>query len=138
MGLHGKLDPQNGKAEIRLDPPNLGSLRVSINLNKGALTAQFETSTDVVRDLLSSHMDKLRSVLENQGITVDHLAVQTQPEPSQPQAQDQQNTGSSNHDGRSAGGYEQKRQGTQQDSHDLTFARTFVQARQDAPIDVLA
>jgi flagellar hook-length control protein FliK len=140
LGLRGKLDPQNGKAEIRLDPPNMGSLKVSIALNKGSLTAQFETSTDVVRDLLSNHIDKLRSVLEGQGITVDRLAVQTQAQPQTPsQTSDQGSAGSSNHDGRSAGGFEQNRRGTQRDPTDTTFASTFQQARETAvPMDVLA
>lgn len=140
LGLHAKFDAQNGKAEIRLDPPNLGTLRVSIALNKGTLTAQFETSTDSVRDLLSNHIDKLRSALESQGITVDRLAVQTQaPQQASSQTGAQSSAGSSNHDGRSAGGYEQNRRGTQRDSTDQTFARTFQQARNTpVPVDLLA
>jgi flagellar hook-length control protein FliK len=144
LGLRGNLDPQNGKAEIRLDPPNMGTLKVSIALDKGSLTAQFETSTDVVRDLLNSHIDKLRSVLEGQGITVDHLSVQTaqtQPTAATPQSQtsDQGSAGSSNHDGRSAGGFEQQRRGGQRDTADQTFASTFQQARESPlAMDVLA
>ena len=71
----GKLDARNGNAEIQLNPPNLGSLRVSVNLANGTLTAQFQSDNASVRDLLLSQMDKLKSVLEGQGLAVDKLAV---------------------------------------------------------------
>jgi len=140
VGLRGKFDAQNGKAEILLQPPNFGTLRVSISLTQGTLSAQFETSTDLARNLLSNHIDKLRSVLEGQGIAVDHLAVQTAAAPTAPApAPDQRPTGSFNHDGRSAGGYEQNRQGTPRGPEERnSFARMVRQAQDNAPIDVLA
>ena len=76
MGLRGKLDPQNGKAEIHLEPPNLGTLHVSLTLTNGSLTAQFQSSSDVVRNLLSTHMEKLKTALEGQGVAVGKIAVE--------------------------------------------------------------
>ena len=75
LGLKGQMDPKTGKAQILLDPPNLGAVKVSLSLTNGVLTAQFESSTGAVRDLLKSNLDKLKSVLQAQGIAVDRLAV---------------------------------------------------------------
>jgi flagellar hook-length control protein FliK len=108
MGLRGKLDARSGKAEIRLEPPNLGPLQVSLHLNNGSLTAQFQSSSDVVRDLLKSNMEKLKSVLEGQGIAVDKLAVGTvesSPDKAVTQPSKLPNSGAPNNDGRSAGQY---------------------------------
>ena len=69
------MDARNGHAEIQLNPPSLGTLRVSVALANGNLTAQFDTQSEMVRQLLNSQMDRLRTVLEGQGITVDRLAV---------------------------------------------------------------
>ena len=75
LGLRSKLDARNGKAEIRLDPPNLGRVNVSVSLENGTLTAQFQSDSDVVRNLLKDNMEKLKSVLQGQGVAVDRLAV---------------------------------------------------------------
>ena len=37
LGLKGKFDAHTGKAEIRLDPPNLGAVKVSVTLDNGTL-----------------------------------------------------------------------------------------------------
>jgi flagellar hook-length control protein FliK len=74
-GMRGKLDARNGEATIRLDPPNMGTLQVKVQLENGTLNAQFLSDQPLVRGLLTEHMDRLRSVLEGQGIVVDRLVV---------------------------------------------------------------
>lgn len=121
MGLRGKIDAKNSQADIQLNPPNLGTLQVRVKIENGILSAQFLSEHAVVRNLLSEHMDKLRSVLEGQGIAVDRLAVPNQTPPTMPVAtsggsQTWQNAGG---DGRSAGqqGYaEQQSSGNQNQS----------------------
>jgi flagellar hook-length control protein FliK len=135
MGLRSKLDARSGKAEIRLEPPNLGPLHVSLQLNNGSLTAQFQSSSDVVRDLLKSNMEKLKSVLEGQGIAVDKLAVGTvesSPDKVVTQAPKLPNAGTPNNDGRSAGQYHRE-QNSQKRSNGNAFGRIWRDATTEVP-----
>jgi len=113
-------------------------VNVSVSLENGTLTAQFQSDSDVVRNLLKDNMDKLKSVLQGQGVAVDRLAVNA------PEAQagsgaagsgGQGSFGSATHDGRSAGQYQQN--GRQPQPQGDGFARVFRQT-QDMPIDMVA
>jgi len=58
-----------------------------LSLTNGSLTAEFQSSSGLVRDLLKSNMEKLKNVLEGQGVAVDKLAVEspkTRPRRSRP------------------------------------------------------
>ncbi len=142
LGLRGKIDAHNGKAEIRLDPPNLGTVRISVNLEHGNLTAQFQSSSDAVRDLLKSNMEKLKTVLESQGVTVDKLAVESSA--AKPTVVNlPANFPSANaaaNDGRSAGQYHQNASDQKRSQKDAgTFSRVWNDATADsAPIDLVA
>ncbi len=141
LGLHGKIDARNGKAEIRLDPPNLGTVRVSVNLDHGTLTAQFQSSSDVVRELLKSNMEKLKTVLQSQGITVDKLAVgsSTAPERVAENLPSPSPNAAAN-DGRSAGQYQQNGADRKRPQKEpAAFSRAWQDATADAaPIDLVA
>jgi len=140
LGLKGKLDARTGKAEIRLDPPNLGVVKVSVTLENGILTAEFQSGSGVVRDLLKGNLDKLKTALQGQGVAVDRLAVEAPPSGSDtgtasqnPQA----SFGSAAHDGRSAGQHQSDPRAGHQRSGGEGFARVFTQA-QEAPLDLVA
>jgi|GEM_PF-2851113 len=108
LGLRSKIDAKNGKAEIRLEPPNLGVVHVSMQLTNGQLTAEFKSGSSMVRDLLSTNLDKLKSTLESQGVAVDRIAVNPTPSTEKSTGNPQQSTTASQHqqhDGRSAGGF---------------------------------
>ena len=135
LGLKSKLDSRTGKAEIRLDPPNLGAVKVSLTLESGTLTAQFESSSDVVRDLLKGNLAKLKSVLETQGLAVDRLSVE--PPPSASSSGQNASFGSATHDGRSAGQYQSDARSQQRRPESEAFAVLFSKA-QDAPLDLVA
>jgi flagellar hook-length control protein FliK len=140
LGLKGKFDARSGKAQITLDPPNLGTVKVALSLDHGALTAEFQSDSGMVRDLLKGNLEKLKSVLEGQGVAVDRLAVATPPAADTGAAprQGQQNAfGSPAHDGRSSGHYQQDSQPGRQHQDPNAFARHFRQA-QDAPLDLVA
>jgi flagellar hook-length control protein FliK len=141
LGLRGKLDAKSGKADIRLEPPNLGSVRVSVSLENGALTAQFQSSSDAVRSLLKDNLEKLKSVLQSQGVTVDKLAVDS-PDAVAPAAAQQSNQqasfGSASHDGRSAGEYRQDPRSQQRrPAEGESFSRA-LRATSEAPVDMVA
>lgn len=138
LGLRTKIDASNTKAEIQLNPPELGSLRVSVSFANGQLTAEFTAQNQMVRDLLSNNMDRLKNVLEGQGITVDRLAVHTAgADSSQSSGQSsgqQQNAFDSQHDGRSNGNTGQQQRSPQHQSSGQ-FAALM---NQDSPVDMVA
>ncbi|HUO10178.1 MAG TPA: flagellar hook-length control protein FliK [Phycisphaerae bacterium] len=140
LGLRTKVDATHSKAEISLNPPNLGTLHVSVSLQNGSLTAQFQSSSDVVRELLKGNMDKLKSVLESQGVTVDKLAVgapQDKTELSTASPGTAQTNQSAN-DGRSAGQYNQQPPNQKRSQDPGSFAKAWQQAGDKAPIDLVA
>ena len=45
-GIRGELIPGGGTMHIRLDPPELGALQVTVHMEDGVMSAMFQTSTD--------------------------------------------------------------------------------------------
>ncbi len=108
-GIHAQLLPRGGTMHIRLDPPELGALQVTVKIEKGTLTASFQTSNDQATRLLSHTLGQLKNVLETQGIVVGKLAVHQS-------SQSEQNAGGQNRDGQpqqeNAANQEQQRRET--------------------------
>ena len=69
---------QNSEMIIKLNPEHLGelSLKVSVNGN-GGVTATFHTDNAQVRAILETGMIQLKQLLNEQGIKVDSVEVQT-------------------------------------------------------------
>jgi flagellar hook-length control protein FliK len=78
-GIRGQLLPSGGTMQIRLDPPELGPLAVTINIRNGAVEASFEASSDQAAKLLSHSLSALKTSLESQGVSVERLNVQHAP-----------------------------------------------------------
>lgn len=78
-GVRGELIPNGGTMHLRLDPPELGDLQVSVRLRDGVMTAAFHTSNDEATRLLSHSLGELKSMLEAQGVSVERLQVQQSP-----------------------------------------------------------
>jgi flagellar hook-length control protein FliK len=74
--IHGKLLPNGGTMTIRLDPPELGALQISVHVRDGVMTAAFETSNDQATRVLSHSLGQLKSALESAGMSVEKLHVQ--------------------------------------------------------------
>ena len=83
--MRGELLPGGGSMRIRLDPPQLGALQVTVQIRDGLVTAAFETSSDEATRLLGHSLNHLKSVLESQGVAVDKLQVQQAPREAQAQ-----------------------------------------------------
>jgi flagellar hook-length control protein FliK len=77
--IRGELVPGGGTMHIRLDPPELGPLQVTVRMDDGVMTASFQTSSDQATQLLSHSLTQLKHVLESQGVTVEKLQVQQAP-----------------------------------------------------------
>lgn len=78
-GIRGQLLPNGGTMTLKLDPPELGALQVSVHMRDGMMTASFQTSNDDATRLLSHSLGQLKQSLESQGINVDKIHVQQTP-----------------------------------------------------------
>ncbi|MCC6424113.1 MAG: flagellar hook-length control protein FliK [Phycisphaerales bacterium] len=74
--LRSEIAGSNGTMHIRLDPPELGALQVTVRMRDGIMSASFETSNDEATKLLSHSLTQLKQVLESQGVSIDKLHVQ--------------------------------------------------------------
>ena len=61
--------------EIRLDPPELGRLSLSVSLEAESLSLQVTASSAMTRDLLLNQVDRLRQVLAEQNMDFSELSV---------------------------------------------------------------
>jgi flagellar hook-length control protein FliK len=90
MGMSGKLLPDGGTMHIRLAPPELGDLQISVHVSEGTVAASFETSNEQATRLLSHSLGELKISLESAGITVEKLQVSQMPSGTQGQGADGQ------------------------------------------------
>ncbi len=79
QGITGRLMPTGGTMQLRLNPPELGVMQITVNIKDGLMTASFQTSNDQATQLLSHSLHELRNMLESQGMAVQKLQVQQQP-----------------------------------------------------------
>ncbi|MEN0109775.1 MAG: flagellar hook-length control protein FliK [Planctomycetota bacterium] len=69
-----------GPVEMRLSPPELGSMQVKIEVREGVLTAQIETETQSARNALLDNLPALRERLEQQQIRIEQFNVDVRDE----------------------------------------------------------
>jgi flagellar hook-length control protein FliK len=74
-----QLLPNGGTMSIRLDPPEMGQLQVTVRMNDGVMSASFETSNDQATKMLSHSLGQLKQALETSGVSVERLHVQQSP-----------------------------------------------------------
>ena len=65
-------------AEIRLDPPDLGSLEVRVRVSGDATTIQFHSPNPNVREALEAQVNKLREMMEGAGVNLGQVDVSDQ------------------------------------------------------------
>lgn len=73
--LRGSLARQRTTTVIRMDPPELGALRLELDLRKDVLTLRMSAETDAAQQLLRDQLDTLRSGLEAAGIRLERVEV---------------------------------------------------------------
>ncbi len=108
-GLRTALNQQGGAVTLRLTPPEMGTVRIQMQLQGAAVSAQFHAESDAARSMLQQQLGQLRTALESQGLTVDRLGVQSMNQgnaSSFGQTQDQSDPQQQTHDGRSRGQYQ--------------------------------
>lgn len=60
---------------VRLDPPELGPVRLVINTADDAISVQLVTATDATRDVMQSHLADLVQALESAGLSLEECDV---------------------------------------------------------------
>lgn len=79
QSLANRINLMNAKnmqaAEMRLDPPNLGSVRVQIRMDGDQATVIFQAANAHVRELLEQSLPKLREMMEAQGLMLADAQV---------------------------------------------------------------
>lgn len=70
------LNDGEGKFQIRLEPPNLGTMRIAIENRGGVLSAMITTDNDAARQTLQQNIGSLKSALAEQGVDVGSFDVE--------------------------------------------------------------
>jgi flagellar hook-length control protein FliK len=63
------------KLSLKLYPEELGELKIDIQMKDGAIKASIVAQTEQVQQVLEKYIPKLRSFMEQQGLTVDDILV---------------------------------------------------------------
>lgn len=83
--LRTGLDGRTSSMTLRLDPPELGQLRVDIRMQAETVTLRIQADNLAARDLLDQRMSDLRQAFEQHGIRLDRVDVELRPQtPSNP------------------------------------------------------
>src|SRR3546814_884422 len=92
-------------AELRLDPPELGPLRISINLSDNVAHAVFVSPHAAVRQTVENALPQLQQLLAQAGISLGQTSVSDQGQ-SQQAFNESSGNGQRNSSGNAAGGSE--------------------------------
>jgi flagellar hook-length control protein FliK len=71
---------RGGLVQLRLSPPELGSLRLELSMHNGVMTAAVETETPAARQILLDHLPALRDRLAEQNIRIERFDVDVRQE----------------------------------------------------------
>gem|GEM_PF-2615268 len=78
-GLAALAQQRGGTLAMRLDPPSLGDLRITVTINNGTVTADLMPTNAAAHSVLTAGLALLREALESQGLVVERLSVHTPP-----------------------------------------------------------
>jgi flagellar hook-length control protein FliK len=137
-GVRGQLMPNGGTMRIRLDPPELGPLAVTVRLRNGVMEASFEASSDEAAKLLSHSLGSLKTSLESQGVNVERLHVQQAPKSEQTSSQGDDRDGGGQQQGQQRD-LQQEQQARQEHQRREMIRRMWRKLRGvDDPLDMVA
>jgi len=71
--LRNRIDGERSHTVLRLDPPQLGKVRLELDLRRDALVLRIETETDLAHRLLRSELGALRQALDAAGIHLERV-----------------------------------------------------------------
>ncbi len=65
----------DSRINLKLHPAELGELKIDLTVKEGSIRANVVAQSHHTMEILEKNIPKLRSVLENQGFTVDQISV---------------------------------------------------------------
>ncbi|TKB25797.1 hypothetical protein FCL47_11870 [Desulfopila sp. IMCC35006] len=65
----------DSRINLKLHPVELGSLKIDLTVKEGSIRANVVAQSQHTSEILEKNMTKLKSILENQGFTVDEISV---------------------------------------------------------------
>ena len=71
-----QLDDGGGQVRLRLHPPELGSLQVTLRMDAQQVSALIEVEHPAAREVLLTNLPQLQSQLAEQGLSVSSFDVQ--------------------------------------------------------------
>lgn len=77
--LQQAVKQNGGTVTLRLNPPELGVVRVQMELSNGVASVRFQAEDASVTSMLSRQMITLREALEGRGLKVQRMEAQTLP-----------------------------------------------------------
>ena len=77
--VRSNLGSRHASMTLRLDPPELGTVRIDVRMNNQALTLHIEAQTEAGRDALQSRLSDLKQALEQHGVRVERAEVELRP-----------------------------------------------------------
>ncbi len=80
-GLNAMVNHSGGVMTMRLEPPELGQVRVQMTIAQGTVTAHFQPATAEAQAILERSIPALRAALEAHGLAAERLTVQSAPQP---------------------------------------------------------
>ncbi|MCC7192115.1 MAG: flagellar hook-length control protein FliK [Phycisphaeraceae bacterium] len=102
-GLQSAIAQRGGSVTLRLQPPELGLVRVELAVTNGTASVRFQADAESVRTLLSHQMASLRHALERHGLSVERMDVQQMPVAASAGRMDDGTQGNGADNGRSRG-----------------------------------
>lgn len=63
------------RINLQLHPAELGALRIDLSVKNGLVRANVVASTQIAQDIIEKNMPRLRSILEQQGFSIDEILV---------------------------------------------------------------
>lgn len=86
--VRGRVSQQHSNMVLKLDPPELGKVRIDVDLRQGMLTVRMEAESQAGKDALESRLTDLKHTLEQQGVRVDRMEIEYRPPVTHPQPDD--------------------------------------------------
>jgi len=69
------VQQRDGEIQLRLSPPELGSLKLTIQMHDGGMVARLETETSAAKTALLDNLPALRERLAEQGVRIERFDV---------------------------------------------------------------
>ena len=75
-GLANAVQQRGGAVTLRLTPPEMGTVRIQMQITGTSVSASFHAESASAQTLLTTQLAQLRSALESKGMNVERLTVQ--------------------------------------------------------------